>query len=128
MTKEKKGFVPTQKIITKDPEVLAKEKIIEEASIDNKLELLRYVSNVQSRIKEDISSDFILAKLGDKDKNGIIEMTSNAYFVKKIMQLLAKKHTKYEYDSKTKTWKKIFLSEKEKEAIEKIANATFDSF
>ncbi len=51
-----------------------KEAIGVEQTIDNKLEILRFVSTVQSRIKKDISEDFVLAKLEDKDREGIIEM------------------------------------------------------
>lgn len=124
-----KGFIPTQKIETKDPETIAKDKIEEkEESIDNKLELLRYVSNVQSRIRKDISSDFILAKLSDKDKEGIIEMTANAYFVKKIMMLVANKQIKYNWNNQKQKWEKSYLEPKEKKIITEIANATFDGY
>jgi hypothetical protein len=132
MTEKKgvKGFVPTQKPIEKtEAEKQAEMGIFDKGeSIDNKLELLRYISNVNSRIKDDISSDFILAKLKDKDKEGIIEMTSNAYFVKKVMVMLAEKHKEYKYDTKTKKWTMSHLDTKTKEAMKKIADATFDAY
>lgn len=46
---------------------------------DTKLDVLRYLTLVQSRINEDITSDAVLAKLTEKDKELIIETTNNAY-------------------------------------------------
>jgi hypothetical protein len=99
-----------------------------ENTIDNKLEILKFASQVQSRIRDDISEDFILAKLGEKDKEGIVEMTSNAYFMKKILAILKDKGTKYDWDIKNKAWVQRKLNDNEKDFIEKVANATFDSY
>ena len=66
-----------------------------EIEVDSKLELLKYTADIQSRIKDDISSDFTLAKLEAKDKEGIIEMTSNAYFCKKVADLISEKCNEY---------------------------------
>jgi hypothetical protein len=102
--------------------------IVPEQTIDNKLEILRLTSQVQSRIKKDISEDFILAKLDERDKEGIVEMTSNAYFVKKILGILSAKGVKYDWNVKTDSWTKRSLNTEEKSFIEHIANATFDSY
>ena len=42
-------------------------------TIDTKLELMKYTSEVQARIKKDITSDFVLARLDQKDKTGVID-------------------------------------------------------
>lgn len=104
------------------------QSISAEPTIDNKLEILRFASQVQSRIKKDISEDFILAKLEEKDKEGIIEMTSNAYFMKKILSVLKAKGTKWDWDDKRKCWIKRNLNKEEQDFIQDIANATFDSY
>ena len=73
---------------------LSNEEILPERSpeeIENKLHLLKHTSEVQSRIKEDISSDFTLARLSDQDKQSIIEMTDNAYYVKSLIEKLKNK-------------------------------------
>lgn len=99
--KTKKMKKPTINITEEDNE-----------EFDTKLDILKFTANVKSRIKEDITSDFILAKLTEKDKEGITEMTCNAYFAKRII-LTALKHTK------TQTEIKI---------IKHLANATFDAY
>ena len=99
-----------------------------EPTIDNKLEILRFASQVQSRIKKDISEDFILAKLGEQDKEGITEMTSNAYFMKKILSILKAKGTKWDWDIKKKCWIKRNLNDEEQGFIQNVADATFDSY
>ena len=103
-------------------------EIVGEPTVDNKLEILRFTSQVQSRIKKDISEDFVLAKLDAKDKEGIIEMTSNAYFVKKILDILSKKGRKWKWDNKEKVWVRRELNNSEKNLITEIANTTFDSY
>lgn len=101
---------------------------LNEPSFDNKLELLKYSAQVQSRIKKDISEDFTLAKLPEQDKEGIIEMTSNAYFMKKIMQIIKIKGTRWDWDIQRKTWKRRSLNTDEQKIIEEVAEATFDAY
>lgn len=100
---------------------------IESINVDNKLELLKFTSEVQSRIRSEISSDFVLAKLGDQDKEGIVELTGDAYFIQKILRTI-KRAKKWHWNNKTKTWYKTELTDKEKEYIEEISQATFDAF
>lgn len=97
-------------------------------AIDNKLELLKYTSQVQSRIKDEISTDFVLAKLSEKDKEGITEMTSNAYFVKRMMSIIKKKAKRWEWDSKEKKWEKKEAETSDRNKIEEISKRTFDMF
>ena len=64
-------------------------------TIDNTLELIKYATDVQSRIKDDVNSDFVLAKIDEEeDKLAIIEMTNNAYLSKRIIKsiTLVKRH------------------------------------
>lgn len=55
---------------------------------DNKLEILRFVSSVHSRIKDEISSDFTLSYLDEKQKEYIIEMTTNSYYMQTMFTYL----------------------------------------
>lgn len=100
----------------------------QENPIDTKIELLRFASQVQSRIKNDISEDFVLAKLSDQDKEGIIEMTGNAYFSKRINQLIKKRGRKWQWNDNKKYWEERTLNEKEVQQITDNENATFDSY
>jgi hypothetical protein len=104
------------------------DKIVAEPSIDNKIEILKFISQVQSRIKKDISEDFVLAKLGDKDKEGIIEMTSNAYFVKKILYMVQLKSKKWDWDDTHKQWIHRSLYPDEQKYIKELADSIFDSY
>jgi len=78
----------------------------------DKLDSLKFISDVHLRIKEDIKADFIFAKLGEADKDGIINMTVNAYSSKRLM---------YIYASKIK-------NANDQETIKKIGDAIFDNF
>lgn len=102
-------------------------------TVDSKLELLKYTSQVQSRIRNDITSDYTLAKLEAKDKEFVIEHAVTAFYAKKvILQQLNKK--KYDWkqnpDSKKTEimWIERKLNEYEKKIIRETANAIFDSF
>ena len=59
-----------------------------------RLDMLKHISEVQSVIKDTITSDFTLASLDEQDKEGITEMVVNAYYWR---QLLTKLKVKKEY-------------------------------
>ena len=74
--------------------------------VEDKLDLMVYLSMVQSSLKNNISSDYVLAKLPEIDRRYIIEMVSNAYYSRKLMvRMLDRKQWKW--DSKTKSWEAI---------------------
>lgn len=97
--------------------------------IDNKLELLKYMTKVISRgIKKDITPDFVMAKFNkEKDKEGIIEMTNNAYFCKRTLDMMTKKNV-WEYNYKNKSWILRKQTENERNEIIKITDKMFDTF
>lgn len=102
-----------------------------ENEIDTKIELLKYISEVNSNIKNEIGSDFILAKLEDQDKEAIIEMTSNAYFCKKIGEIIryqAESRGKWVYNKEIKQYQKKQYSTQYIKTIQTLANNTFDAF
>jgi len=119
------------KIVEKMTEIQKPVEPIRDGEVDNKLELLKYTSEVQSRIRDDISPDFTLAKLSESDKEGIIEMTSNAYFCKKIgksIEAKAKEIGKWSWDNKTRKWRRVKYSQKYVDKLNKVTQATFDAF
>lgn len=101
--------------------------IQKDSSTDTELDFLKYLAQVQSTIKSDITSDFTLAKLSEKDKEGIKEMTVNAYLCKQLS--LELQHTKiHEWDNNTKIWYKRHLTKQEKEKILFNSQRIFDAF
>lgn len=99
-----------------------------EPTIDNRLELLKYTSEVQSRIQKDITSDFILARLGEKDKEAIVELTSDAYFTKRVINEIIKRSHEWNWNKKEKKWYKTPMKEEDAKKIIEIANKTFDAY
>lgn len=91
----------------------------------DKLDLIKGLSQVESRIKKNITSDFILAKLDEKQKKLITETTSNAYFCKKIIEGTKDKKKWYWRDG---FWEQDNLTEKEEIRIKKASERTFEAF
>lgn len=100
----------------------------EEETINDKLDLLKFAVDIKLRLKNDITSDFTLARLGEKDKEGIIEMTTNAYYSKKLMTYIEKKHRKWKWNKQQEEWEQEKLDETEKAYIRKIGEKIFDNF
>ena len=58
-------------------------------SFNDKLDVLQHMTSVKSRgIMDDITDDFVLAKLDEKDREGVVNMTANAYFGKDLVLIL----------------------------------------
>ena len=82
-----------------------------ETGFSDKLDLLKFVGDIHTRIKKDITADFIFAKLNDTDKEGVINMTVNAFSSKRLM---------YIYASKSE--------DDEAKILKEIGNSIFDNF
>jgi len=52
----------------------------------DKFDVLEHVTRVHSRISKELSQDFVYAKLSEKDKKYIIEMTYNAFLAKRLVK------------------------------------------
>lgn len=94
----------------------------------DKLAFIKHLSEVQSRIKDQITSDFVYAKLDEKDKEGVIEMTNNAYYGHRLIIEIAKKATKWEWNQKQQQWEKRNYNKTETETLLLMSNNTFDAF
>jgi hypothetical protein len=82
-------------------------------------DVLKNIGLIHSRIKREITSDFIYAKLGDKDKEFVIEMSVNAFDVFKTYVL-------FEYNVREKYGDEYF--EDIKEHFHSYRNHSFDTF
>lgn len=98
--------------------------MIEPTSFNDKLDIFKHVAEVHSRIRKDIGSDFVMAKLGEKDKEAIIELTSDAYFCKRIVEKLKEQYKEYNWG----TEKYEGLDEETQKKMQDIADQIFDSF
>lgn len=114
--------------ITKKMRTRIKEKTTETTNddgVDTQLELLKFATKVQSRIKTDITEDFTLCKLNDQDKQGIIEMTVNAHAARRKMTQILK-------NSKQYTWKENDwtegLNEETRKKMEEDGKKAFDMY
>ena len=96
--------------------------------IDTKLSLIKYTSQVQNRLKTDINSDFVLAKLADHDKELIIELTSNAYFAKKVCQSIKQKINYQTWNPNRKKWETHTTNTKASQYIDQTSQQIFDAF
>lgn len=98
---------------------------METDTVDNALELRKYLVQVQSRIREEITSDFTLANVDENQKNSIIEITTNAFEATKRFDNIMK--------AKNWTWTKNGwkTTETDQDGIKKIKNnqrQSFDSY
>lgn len=98
-----------------------------ERKFNDKLDLYKYTADVHSRIRKDIKADFVLARLTPEDKEGIIEMTTNAYAAKLLIDMLGEHTLKDMYNKETKTWSLRFLNEKEREEFYIVAKNIWEN-
>lgn len=94
-------------------------------TIDNNLELVKYATEVQTRIKEDINSDYVLAVIEEKDKEAIKEMVNNAYLSKRMIKGITYKKV-YKWIKEEKRWIETNIEEETAERIREIADEVFD--
>lgn len=100
-------------------------------TIDRDIELKKFLADIHSRINKDITSDFVLAKLEDKDKNAVIEMTNNAYYATRLLTEHAIKNKtkkKHYWNKTTKKWEKKELTEDENTLLKKNIENLFDAY
>jgi hypothetical protein len=105
------------------------DKISEEMKVEqfsDRMDVLRHVSEIKLKLKNDITNDFVLARLSEKDKEYIVEMTGNAYFSKKLLDLIEEKGEEWIYKDGKYTKEK--LSQLKKDKIKAISTRVFDSY
>lgn len=84
----------------------------ENQGFSDRLDVLKFAADVHSNIKKTIKQDITLACLEEKDKKFVINMTRNAYFAQRMIELAAKSKK---------------LSGEEKEYLEDTGKTVFDS-
>ena len=99
-----------------------------EPTVDNKLELVKHLGEVQSPIKQTITSDFIYAKLGDKDKEGITEMTANAQLGRNFYRYVEEKTVKWHWNKEKEQWEAKSMNKEHRETLKKYASTLADNY
>jgi len=97
-----------------------------EKSFNDTLDVLKFTSEVKSRLKSDITSDLVLAKLEKKDREGITDMTGDAYLVKRLMYGIAGKSYEWKWNKKLDKYEKINLDKEKSKAIKELGDTLFD--
>lgn len=105
-----------------------KSEPITENVVDSKVELLKHLGSVQSRVNRDINSDYLYAILEDQDKEGITTMTSLAFYIKNLLIKTANKYKEYHYDHKTKKYTHRTIPIEKQNQIKRTAERIFDAF
>lgn len=95
-----------------------------ENTVDSKLEFYKNISEVQSGIKNEITTDFTFCKLDDHDKEAVIEMVNDSYYAKQIILSINERATKWEWDKDK--WVQRHLNNEETAFIKIKANRIFD--
>lgn len=99
-----------------------------EETVDSKLEFLKHMSSVHHGLKDDVTPDFIFAKLSAQDKEGVTEMASNAYYGVRLLQGIKANHTLWDWDASKKHWKRRYLNNIEKKRISTFQKNLFSAF
>ena len=94
----------------------------------NELELVKETIKVQNRLKKDITSDFILAKLSEKDQEMIIESVTMAYVSKTLIQKIKNQEKQHKWNTKTQKWDTTPLNYQQQEHLQILAEKTFDIY
>lgn len=112
-------------------------KSFEKEDFSDKWGIYKYLTEPQSDIKENITSDFILAKLDNKQAptpEPVIELVRDAYFAEKYMNKLTESY-RYKVGKDGKyirnqdgTFKKFPLDNDEIDYIRKYARMTFNAY
>lgn len=97
-----------------------------EKTIDNQIEILKFMSSVQSPINDKITEDFILANLDDTDKKAVTDLVTNAYFTISLIDQIIRNTKEYEFDANRQTWIKKNIGDKKKLYLENIRNNIFN--
>ena len=75
-----------------------------EHSTENKLELYKYLLQVHSRTE--LTADYVLAKLTEKDKSLITDMVKHSNTATKYIDNMHRKYYKWEWNTQTNSWHK----------------------
>lgn len=96
---------------------------------EDKNDIIKHMLVGHSDLKKQIQSDYIMAKLEDKDKQGIIEMVNNAFYGIRINQQIQEKSQKtWQWNKNKQNWELTPTEQKTIQAIQERGIRLFNSF
>lgn len=105
------------------------ETINVEQTIDSKLELIKQIGQVESEIKDHITSDFVYAKLNEKDKTFILKMYQNASLARTLLERLRINQKKeWQWNQNKYQWEYQNISQKKEQILKELTKQIFQTF
>lgn len=99
-----------------------------EQTIDTEIEFLRYLGQVKSRLKKEITEDFIFASLEERDKEAVIEMSTTAYYTLRTYQLIIDHYKEWHWNPNLERWEEKRINKDKTKILESMQNGAFDAF
>lgn len=103
-------------------------KPLKEDYTETRLDFLKGLSAIGSRLNRRISSDWVMARLEEKDREAIREMMANAYYGDNLLKEIPLKFKRWKFDVERQVWEDEYMSKEEKDAIVNQADKMFDTF
>lgn len=100
----------------------------EELKVSTDLEFLQYLGQVKSRLKKEITEDFVFATLNDRDQEGVIEMATTAYYTLRTYETIIQNATTWKYNEEEQNWTQHRLPQEEIQILRKMQEGAFDAF
>ena len=104
-----------------------KDFIGEEDRIDTNFEFLKQLSEVIQKEQSGMNSDFVMARLVEQDKEGVINRVTNAFLAKELINSY-KKMDNWKWDKLKRKWENKKLGGDERSYIEAKAKEVFHIF
>ena len=96
--------------------------------ISNKFQLEKEFLEIQSRIKNNFNSDFILAVFDHKDKEFAQEMIHNSSFIVRMFERMIDSFQVDIWNNEDKTWHTTKVDDETRRQIRTIYQRTFDAY
>ena len=94
--------------------------------ISDKYDLAKFMIEPKKEEGDKLSSDFVIAKFSDQEREGIIELTHNREVLRNLLNRTIMKMKKWHYDQESKKWSRTtydeFYLKKCKKIIERMYN------
>lgn len=95
-------------------------------TLRTELELRKYVGQINHNLKKNISDEFKHAKLDEKERKHVMEMTDNAYKIIRLYKYRQTHAKKWDWNPEKEQWEQRHLNKGEIEKIEQLGQAAFE--
>lgn len=95
---------------------------------EDDLDFKRRLTDVEHRIRDNIGSDFVLAKLEEKTKEGVIDLHGMAEYVKQTINRITRRGKIYGWNKEKNEWIVRPLNQQENNYVEELSKLAFDTY